>query len=96
MRSGVYPVIADMIVGNGNRKKDVQSLYLTVSDADLVDAIDRMRYDKGETEIWVFGRRNGRLQRCDVPVEIWLRCEKGWGQVLLLESEHPKRHCSVP
>jgi integrase len=60
MRSGVHPVIADMIVGHGNRKKDVQSLYLTVSDADLVAAIDRMRFDIGETEIWVAG--GGKLE----------------------------------
>jgi len=63
MRSGVHPAIADMIVGHGNRKKDVQSLYLTVSDADLVDAIDRMKFDKGETEIWVTERGNGKTQR---------------------------------
>jgi hypothetical protein len=59
----IHPVIADMIVGHGNRKKDVQSLYLTVSDADLVAAIDRMKFDRGETEIRVGRRGNGILQR---------------------------------
>ncbi|MBI5568686.1 MAG: hypothetical protein HY914_01955 [Desulfomonile tiedjei] len=64
MRSGVHPVMADMIVGHGNRKKDVQSLYLTVSDADLAAAIDRMKFDNGDTEIWVGGRKgNRRLER---------------------------------
>lgn len=63
MRSGIHPVIADMIVGHGNRKKDLQSLYISISDADLVDAIDRMRYDKGETEIWVAERGNGNFLR---------------------------------
>src|SRR5271157_1906870 len=53
MRSGVHPLIADAIVGHGDRKKTVQSLYLSISDADLIDAIDRMTFDKGETEIFV-------------------------------------------
>lgn len=63
MHSRFHPVIADMIVRHGNRKKDVQSLYLTVSDADLVAAIDSMKFDSGETEIWVAERGNGRLPR---------------------------------
>ena len=63
MRSGVHPVIADMIVGHGNRKKDVQSVYLTVSNADLVAAIDRMKFDSGDTEIWVAERGNGKVRR---------------------------------
>ena len=41
------------IVGNGDRKKEVRSLYLSISDADLLDAIDPMRCDFGETEIRV-------------------------------------------
>jgi len=64
MGRGVYPVIADMIVGHGNRNKDLQSLYISASDADLVAAIDRMEFDSGDTEIWVRERKgNGRLQR---------------------------------
>ncbi|MFC1833830.1 hypothetical protein ACFL2Q_03730 [Thermodesulfobacteriota bacterium] len=63
MRSGVHPAIADMILGHGNRKKDVQSLYLTVSDADLLAAIDAMEFDHGETEIWVTERGNLRRHR---------------------------------
>jgi len=59
MRSGVHPVIADMIVGHGNRKKDVQSLYISISEADLLDAIDRMIFDNEETEIWVTVREQG-------------------------------------
>jgi integrase len=31
MRSGLHPLIADAIVGHGDRKKDVKSLYLTIS-----------------------------------------------------------------
>lgn len=53
MRSRVHPAIADAIVGHGDRKKDVRSLYLSISDADLLDAVDRMVYDHGETDIRV-------------------------------------------
>ncbi len=30
-----------------------QSLYLSISDANLLSAIDRMKFDKGDTEIFV-------------------------------------------
>jgi len=53
MRSRLYPLIVDSIVGHGDRRKDVRSLYVTISDEDLVREIDRMRFDMGETEIWV-------------------------------------------
>ena len=47
MRSRLYPLILDSIVGHGD------SLYVSISDEDLVGEIDRMRFDVGETEIWV-------------------------------------------
>lgn len=53
MRSRLYPLIVDSIVGHGDRRKDVRSLYVSISDEDLVREIDRMRFDVGETEIWV-------------------------------------------
>lgn len=53
MRSRLYPLIVDSIVGHGDRRKDVRSLYVSISDEDLVKEIDRMRFDLGETEIWV-------------------------------------------
>lgn len=51
---------ADAIVGHGDRKKDVRSLYLSISDADLLDAIDRMRWDSGETDFRVTVRGQGK------------------------------------
>jgi integrase len=48
MRSGVHPAIADMILGHGDKKKSLQSLYLTISDQDLVDAIGRMKFNGEE------------------------------------------------
>lgn len=53
MRSGVPGYIADAIVGHGNKKKSLQSLYLTLSDEDLIKTIDMMKFDIGETEIRV-------------------------------------------
>jgi hypothetical protein len=42
MRSGLHPLIADAIVGHGDRKKDVKSLCLTINDADSAPVIDRL------------------------------------------------------
>jgi len=50
MHCGVHLVIADMIVGHEDNKKSLQSLYLTISDKDLLDAIDRMKFNGGESE----------------------------------------------
>ena len=41
-----------MIVGHGDRRKDVRAVYLTVSDTDLVREINKMRFDTGDTEMW--------------------------------------------
>lgn len=51
-RSDLKDRIADAIVGHGNRKKNVKSVYLTISDADLVREIDKLTFDHGKTEIW--------------------------------------------
>jgi hypothetical protein len=56
-----YPAIADSILEHGDKKKSLQSLYLTIGDQDLLDAIARMKFDSGETEIWVTERGNGRF-----------------------------------
>jgi integrase len=50
MRSGVHPAIADAILGHGDKKKSLESLYLTISDQDLLDAIDRMKFNGEESE----------------------------------------------
>jgi len=52
--------MANDIVNHGDRKKDVRSLYLSISDKDLLDAIDRMRFDFGETEIRVTVREQAK------------------------------------
>ncbi len=53
MGSGARPAIADVIFGHGGKKKVLQSLYLPISDDDLIRAIDMMQFDTGNTEIWV-------------------------------------------
>ena len=53
VRGRVYPHIADAILGHGDKKKSLQSLYLTLSDDDLIKAIDMMMFDIGETDIRV-------------------------------------------
>ncbi len=53
MRSRVHLLVADATVGYGDRKKRVQTLHLSISDVDLLSAIDRMTFDKGDTEIFV-------------------------------------------
>lgn len=70
MRSVVHPAIADMIIGHGNRKKDNQSLYLSVSDADSLAAIDKMEFDHRETEIWVMETEYGKLRRRNTCIEV--------------------------
>jgi integrase len=60
MRSRVHPAIADAIVGHGDRKKDVKSRYISISDANLLDAIDLMKWDSGETEIHVMLREQAK------------------------------------
>jgi len=44
--------IRDAIVGHGNKKKFPSSVYLSVSDEDLVRETDRLTFDHGKTEIW--------------------------------------------
>jgi len=53
VRSRVYSHIADAVLGHGDKKKSLQSLFLTLSDDDLIKAIDMMGFDIGETAIWV-------------------------------------------
>jgi hypothetical protein len=51
VRSKVYPYIADAILGHGDKKRSLQALYFTLSDEDLLAAIDMMTFDVGETDI---------------------------------------------
>jgi len=52
-RSGVSHEIVQTIVGHWNRTKKVSERYGRISDKELVDAIDKVTWDNGETEIYV-------------------------------------------
>lgn len=53
MRSQMSEIIREAIVGHSLRKKTVEARYITVSDKDLLDAIDGMTFDHGKTEIHI-------------------------------------------
>ena len=50
MRSGIQIALANNLVGDRDKGKALQSLYLTISDQDPVEAIDRMMFDGEEPE----------------------------------------------
>jgi hypothetical protein len=66
MRSRLDKDIRDVIVGHGNKKKDSAKVYLSFSDKDLVQEIDKLTFDHGKTEIsgtkitHMFGQDSGR------------------------------------
>jgi integrase len=52
-RSGMDPQIAESILGHWCKGKSVNDRYGRISDQELVQAIDKLTFDHGETEIWV-------------------------------------------
>lgn len=46
-----HPLIADADAGQGERKRDVKILYLTINEEDLAREIDWLAFDYGKTEI---------------------------------------------
>ncbi|MGO9121118.1 MAG: tyrosine-type recombinase/integrase [Desulfomonilaceae bacterium] len=52
-RSGMDPEIRESILGHWFREKSVSERYGRISDAELIQAIDLMTFDHGETEILV-------------------------------------------
>ena len=58
-RSGVDFEIRESIMGHSFRQKSVAERYGRISDDELIQAVDRMTYDHGATEI-VVARRSGK------------------------------------
>ncbi len=56
-RSGMSDQIAESIMGHWFKGKSVNDRYGYVSDEELVQAVDRMTFDHGETKILVAGSR---------------------------------------
>ncbi|MGO8881673.1 MAG: tyrosine-type recombinase/integrase, partial [Desulfomonilaceae bacterium] len=52
-RSGVDAQIAESIMGHWFKSKSVNDRYGRIGDKELLDAIDKMTFDHGETEILV-------------------------------------------
>lgn len=55
-RSGMHPEIEMAIMGHSQRRRSVHERYGRISDRELLEAIDTMRFDHGETEILVSSR----------------------------------------
>jgi len=51
-RSGMHPEIEMAIMGHSQRGGSVHERYGRIGDQELVEAVDRMTFDHGETEIW--------------------------------------------
>jgi integrase len=52
-RSGMDPEIRESILGHALRGKSISEGYGVISDEELVNAIDGMSFDHGQTKIWV-------------------------------------------
>ncbi len=51
-RSGMHPEIQEAILGHSTRTRSVSDRYGRIRDRELIQAIDVMTFDHGETEIW--------------------------------------------
>ena len=56
-RSGIDPQIAESILGHWNRTLSGSERYGVISDEELVESIDRLKFDFGPTQILVAGKR---------------------------------------
>lgn len=59
-RSGMHPEIEKAIMGHSQRGKSVHEGYGLISDEELVQAIDAVTFDHGETQILVPGKKQSR------------------------------------
>ena len=57
-RSGMDPEIREAILGHSTKERSVSERYGRISDKELVNAIDSMTFDHGETEILVAKRKS--------------------------------------
>ena len=57
-RSGVDAQIAESIIGHWLRGKSVNDRYGRIGNHELIDAIDKMSFDHGDTEILVSAQGN--------------------------------------
>ena len=62
-RSGMDPEIREAILGHSTRERSVSERYGRISDQELVNAIDSMTFNHGETEILVAKRKSPSAER---------------------------------
>lgn len=64
-RSGMDPEIREAILGHSERGKSVIERYGRISDQELLNAIDSMTFDHGETEIFVASGKKPPLKNSE-------------------------------
>ncbi len=76
-RSGVAHEVAQSIVGRKNLMKSVSKRYGRISNEVLVQAIDRVSFDHGPTEIMVTRSRKDKADKGSSPVSAQMsaKCE---------------------
>jgi len=62
-RSGMHPEIEMAIMGHSQRRRSVHERYGLVGDQELLDAIGRITFDRGETEIFVGGKLSRAISK---------------------------------
>jgi hypothetical protein len=55
--SGHAPDIREAILGHSDTIRSVKQRYLTIKDHMLLQEIDKMTFDHGDTEIWLSEQR---------------------------------------
>ena len=69
-RSGMDPEIRETIMGHWFRERSVSERYGRISDAELIQAVDLMTFDHGETEILISGSKKEKPERgCNLSRE---------------------------
>jgi integrase len=56
-RSGMHPEIQESILGHSTRQRSVSERYGRISDQELLNAIDLMTFEHGESEILVASKK---------------------------------------
>jgi len=59
-RSGMDPEIREAIMGHATRQRSVSERYGHISDQELIQAVDSLTFDHGDTQILVVGGRNAK------------------------------------
>lgn len=64
-RSGMHPEIEMLIMGHSQRGRSVHERYGRCSDQELVEAVSRVRFDNGPTELLIPAKRDRSREKCE-------------------------------